>query len=141
MEYLDLPRVSAQEVFNYIVNHLRVQGKKAYFTYEDLIKLKMPDIIAMSISESITYGCKYRTVDTDGKVLRCAAGCLISDHLYKPEFEGIDWMGLISKYGFPRDHVKLIVTMQNLHDGASIELWETRFIEISGEYNLQLKSL
>lgn len=34
-----------------------------------------------------TYECKYR-LDTDGKVLRCAVGCLITDAAYNEGMEG-----------------------------------------------------
>ncbi|MCI0564077.1 MAG: hypothetical protein MN733_36845 [Nitrososphaera sp.] len=58
--------------------------------------------------------CRYRTQGG----LKCAAGCLIADSEYKPEFEGKSWNELSGKNGFPEDHKSFISWLQKMHDTA-----------------------
>jgi hypothetical protein len=116
-----LPNATAQEVFDQVVSHLRTQGKK---------------------SISLINSCRYRHVTDDDIVLRCAAGCLIGDNEYRPEFEGKSWMGLVDKLGpfiLPDNHADLIRTLQLTHDKESIDAWELAFKNIASDYKLQYK--
>ena len=64
-----------QEVFNYIKAFINKQGEKSYDTTQ----------------------CVYRfEKKKHGKVLKCAAGCLIPKNQYNHEFEG----GIIDVYNF-----------------------------------------
>ena len=61
-----LPQATAQDVFDHVTQHLLKQGKR---------------------SVSSTGACQYRTEQAEG-VLKCAAGCLITDDEYNSKFEG-----------------------------------------------------
>jgi hypothetical protein len=74
----------------------------------------------------------------------CAAGCLIPDEEYKPEFEGLPWMGvchdipsLASLTGNVHD---LIVSLQGVHDDDSnwdsIDTLEVALCEVASRYGL-----
>lgn len=54
-----------QYVFDKVITHLLEQGQQS----------------------RTSSGCTYRD-DTEGKVLKCAVGCLIDDQYYNPIFEG-----------------------------------------------------
>ena len=69
-----LPQATAQEVFDQVAKHLLTQMKKS-----------VAKRAAESASDSKDY-CMYRGFDGT----KCAAGCLISDDEYKPEFEQKD---------------------------------------------------
>lgn len=60
--------MTAQEIFNTVVAHLRQQKKRAMVYNED-----------NGLAQ-----CLYRAPDG----LKCAVGCLIPDGAYKPSFEG-----------------------------------------------------
>jgi hypothetical protein len=85
---MDLNEWSREEVFNYIVQKLNEQG---------------------SLSQTECGSCFYRM--KNGK--RCAAGWLIDDEDYKPEFEGkaISELNLI-----PPKHLDLVSNLQHIHD-------------------------
>lgn len=104
-----LPQASAQEVFDQIKNHLLSQnkkcGEKGSYLFQD--------------------DCYYRLFDNESqKVLKCAAGCLISDEEYKEKFEKNSWEELIDEFGFPKKHKLLIIALQVIHDNYKVEEWE-----------------
>ena len=106
-----LPQATAQEVFDQVVNHLREQGCK---------------------SETRTGGmCAYRVVK-EGKLLMCAAGCLISEKEYKQSFEGKTWSAL----DVPSAHSSLIDQLQYVHDMFYITDWEQRFMQVAKRNDL-----
>jgi hypothetical protein len=99
---------TAQQTFDKVVTHLRTQGKPA---------------IRMNGDDEY---CAYRTDDG----LSCAAGCLIPDAYYSPEFEDKKASALSSenlgeapgsaliKAGYG-EHLELILDMQRAHDSWS----------------------
>ncbi len=102
--------IPLQETFDTVVAHLRKQKKQA---------INRDGV------------CQYKTADG----LKCAAGCLIKDEDYQPDFEGMTVMTfsgvpnepgeLIASYGHDVDLVK---RLQRVHDGTSdLEFWETGF--------------
>jgi hypothetical protein len=81
------------DIFYRVIAHLRAQGVQA---------------------KNEQGSCRYRTPEG----LKCAAGCLILDEEYTPEFEGKSWY-TIAKH-FPRyaDFTRMITDLQLLHDGC-----------------------
>lgn len=119
-----MTEIAKQVTFDTIVNHLRAQGCRAA-TFND--------------SEYVSI-CKYRT-EVDGRLLKCAAGCLIPDDRYKPEFEGsslyVDYQ-LRSKLTTPGFLIKelghdtdLVFQLQEVHDGVDVEFWEGAFKSVA----------
>lgn len=85
-----------QQVFDYVVNHLRTQGEAAFHP---------------------SNGCRYRTE----RGMKCAAGCLISDAEYDPDMEGLLVRNISEspKYklsDFFTRNLKLLQGLQCAHD-------------------------
>lgn len=110
-----MKEVSAQEIFNKIVTHLRKQGKPA---------MEKP------------YGtCFYRTAEG----LQCAVGCLIPDSVYSPKMEYTAASGMIPLYPELSNlipHIDLLEDMQNVHDIRSPDAWEGYWKEIAQIHGL-----
>jgi hypothetical protein len=87
----NLHEATAQEVFDQVKNHLITQGE-----------------------QSVNSGglCVYRNVNG----LSCAAGCLISEEEYNPDFEMNLWGDLINMRLVPSAHSNLIGELQKIHD-------------------------
>jgi hypothetical protein len=87
----NLHEATAQEVFDQVKNHLITQGE-----------------------QSLNSGglCLYRNANG----LSCAAGCLISEEEYSPNFETNLWGDLIKKDLVPSAHSDLIGELQQIHD-------------------------
>lgn len=79
-----------QQVFDFVLNHLYVQGEKA----------------------ADTQGCRYRTPSG----LSCAVGCLIPDHEYSYTYEGSSVEGFRSIHRIKIDKLDLLVDLQGFHD-------------------------
>ncbi len=117
------PNMTAQEVFNKVVTHLRKQGKQSRDTMR----------------------CLY--LSPEG--LKCAVGCLIPPEDYRKDMEGKTFdcllsdryfhSSLIAKFNKHRD---LLHRLQELHDCSSVynilETWERGFIMIAKEFNLSI---
>ena len=100
--------MTAQEVFDKIVAHLRAQAAKSVQGFS----------------------CKYRGPNGT----KCAVGCLIPDEQYRPEMEGIMVDDLISRGWLPEyliPHQKLLCDMQRVHDQTRIENWEADFLMVA----------
>ena len=105
-----LEEKTAQEVFDYIVAHLRKQGKKSFANGR----------------------CRYRY-----RGLRCAAGCLIGEDEYVRQMENLSWSNLVHLGLVPTDHLKhLISEMQHVHDRYGEDGWEYGSQEKAHEFNL-----
>lgn len=105
----NLSECTAQEVFDYIANHLLTQNRKA--------QIKLPEGIK----------CAYRTPQG----LTCAAGCLIPEKDYDKNFETVSWGMLVDDHMVPESHEFLISELQSIHDDARVEYWENRLIELA----------
>lgn len=93
-----LENATAQEVFEQVKNHLLSQKVS---------------------SKSKDGGSWYRLPTEDGKVISCAAGCLISDDEYKligDKIEGNWWGDLVGDGIAPEKHCELIAKLQSIHD-------------------------
>lgn len=106
-----LEKATVQEVFDQIVNHLREQKVPSADDSGDM--------------------CMYRK-EKDGVVLKCAAGCLIADNEYNPNWEDVPWGHL----RVPNAHKPLITDLQMVHD-SGVDFWESGFQRVAIEYNLQ----
>lgn len=111
-----LGQVSAQEVFDHVVEHLRKQGQKS--TRQPLLG---------------SYTCCYRAPNSEAK---CAAGCLIADGEYNPLFEGKYWPELVDRKLVPTVHKDLIESLQNVHDLDTVDSWEVGFRCTAKFFNL-----
>lgn len=112
---IDLNTATAQEVFDFIVAHLRQQNAKSQTEEND---------------DGIQ-DCLYRY-----KGLKCAAGCLIPDEKYDVGMEGKAWMGVVSDYKIASNHGDLITSLQATHDRVLIEDWESSFLDTAIQYNV-----
>lgn len=104
-----------QEAFDIMVKHLRKQGRKS------------------ALMDG--YTCMYRHPEG----LKCAIGVLIPDSEYKPKIEGMTASFIVKKCPSLKDiNWKLLNQMQNTHDRFSVEMWESRFIEIAKQFSLKV---
>ena len=118
----NLHRVSAQTVFNQITKHMS--------------KMKKPCI-------DDDGACHYRIFYKNGKVKnKCAAGALIANSEYKPEFDYIgdsSWSGLVEEGYVPDAHQQLIQDCQGVHDGYEMKDWAVELADVASEHELKLK--
>lgn len=106
-----LPEATAQQVFDQVAEHLLRQGK---------------------ISGRGNIRCYYR--GDDG--LMCAAGCLISDGEYSSELEGHVWQDLVMSQKAPAAHMRLIDSLQMVHDVHNIYFWPESLTRVAQDFNL-----
>ena len=109
-----LPQATAQEVFDQITQHLLTQGKAA---------------------KSTTGACRYRA-ETGKGVLKCAAGCLITEDEYSEAFEGKPWHWLINSGEVPKENSRLIRSLQIVHDTRLPSRWPIAFKTVADEFKL-----
>jgi hypothetical protein len=112
--------LTAQEVFDKVVAHLRKQNKKSLISFPD--------------DDGITTRCRYRGPDG----LMCAVGCLITDEEYNPKWDhdhGSAVIDLFECQSF-RDRVggnnaALLSDLQCLHDSIEVCEWEVQFQKLA----------
>lgn len=123
----NLKESTAQEVFDFIANHLLTQNEQSVVRSD----IDHPREIPMN-------GCLYR-MEKEGRILKCAAGCLIPDEDYSPEFEGrFVWSTIVRKYFTDSDyHTTLISDLQRLHDGFPVSYWPEKLTKLALEHNLK----
>jgi len=103
--------MNSQEVFDFVVNHLRLQNAKSV--------------------EDVEEGrCLYR--GPEGR--KCAVGCLIPDKNYSPYMEGRNIIAIACEgtlsYETQKlfvEHGNLLFGLQQVHDHSPIEEWESKF--------------
>lgn len=112
-------RIKHQSIFNKVVKHLRAQKCRS-------IKGKT---------------CMYR--DKNGN--KCAFGCIIPDHIYERNMEGLSTNLLLSdpyKWKYPKFFTKLlpygdlISQLRIIHDRKNISEWEYHFQDVAREFGL-----
>lgn len=119
---IDVNNSTEQEVFDYVLDFLLEQGES-------------------SREDALT--CKYR-LEKEGRILKCAAGCLIKDENYTSEIEGKSWItvGLPAKVGI-FNHERIIYRMQQAHDATSNLNFKEgildKFKKIADQNNLNFK--
>ena len=105
--------MNQQEIFDKVASHLITQGVQA--NHRPLL------------NQGDSYpSCAYR--GDNGTM--CAAGCLIPDEEYKPEFEGLPW-DLVGKKipslaNLTRQKHELISSLQGVHDNDSS--WQSIYV-------------
>lgn len=104
----NLHKRSAQQVFDYIANHLIVQNKRSLG----------PD----------GHNCVYRD-EIHG--LSCAAGCLFTQRTYRKYHENQSWRSLTRNNGVPGEHEDLISELQFIHDGNAPADWKTELKKVA----------
>jgi hypothetical protein len=122
-----------QEVFDAVVTHLRMQGRKSI------------DPFLITKESEVGAGCFYRGPDG----LKCAAGCLITDEEYRPWMEGYAINCIINNHTpyhmgeTPRslmerlqDRERIVAELQQCHDHFSPEEWETHFQQIAIRFGI-----
>lgn len=112
---MDYQNLTEQELFDVVITHLINQKEKSIDSEGN---------------------CAYRGVNG----LKCAAGILISDDIYKPFIEGLNWLTVVSKLNLPSKHQDLIQDLQNLHDDC-MEDYENNIKSIAKKYKLEYKHL
>lgn len=117
-----------QEIFDKVATHLLTQGKR---------------------SETVAGDCAYRGADGT----KCAAGVLIADEFYRPEFEGIaitvDRNGddlepqaervrqALFKSGLKEwDQLRLVRALQKVHDREEPEDWCAALLVLADHFDL-----
>lgn len=115
----NLKDASAQQVFDQVASHLLTQKAK-------------------SVTAS---GCAYR----GDNGLMCAAGCLIADSEYNPEFDsslgGTNWVALVNGGQVPTKHEQLIDSLQTVHDLREAEKWEECLQHVAVKFGLEFKGV
>lgn len=96
----NLAESTTEEVFEYIRNHLLTQNRK---------------------STDVSGNCMYK----NEQGLKCAAGCLIPDEKYHPKIEGTKWCKLTDTGYVSKAHIKLIQSMQSIHDNNDPITWKS----------------
>lgn len=108
-----------QEVFDIVSNHLLTQMKRSSVSFQT------PD-------RHNHENCMY--LNPDG--LKCAAGALIPNDQYSPDFEGQAWESLADNGFVERIHLIPIAELQNIHDWIKPEDWKFELVAFAKQYNL-----
>jgi len=119
----NLAKVTAQEVFDYVANHLLTQIEKSREVH------KHKDVQGLT--------CAYRGQNG----LMCAAGVLFTDAQYKKagDIEKRAWRDLAENGPVPKHHKDLIATLQSVHDCNEPDEWRTGLFECTNRYGLEFK--
>lgn len=113
----NLATSTAQEVFDYIANHLFTQNIKAY--------------------DDNAGTCRYKFNN-----LKCAAGCLIPDEKYDLKMDDSimsGWFTIIKNFNLPTNHMYLIWHLQTIHDHNFPSIWYDKLKECAESYDLEWK--
>jgi hypothetical protein len=116
---LEGPECTAQQVFDHVVRHLALQGKRA---------MKGG-------------ACRYRSPEG----LSCAAGCCLRDEEYDPRMEGesLEQTSTATTPGlFParlQPHLRLLVALQRVHDSEErVHYWPELLVEVGLRHKLDI---
>jgi len=118
-----LETATAQEVFNQVATHLLTQNEISQVYIEGHPR------------------CLYRHTKEDGTLLKCAAGCLMSDE-ESTKFSASDsWPLLVSKGKVALAHSPLIFTLQNIHDVCAPKDWMYELSKVALDNNFTTEVL
>lgn len=117
-----LNTMSEQEVFDTVAKHLLTQKEQCF----------------MSGSKK---DCAYRSVQPDGHILYCAAGCLIEDEDYNSALEGKAWDDLVYAGIMTDTHMRLIQKLQSIHDEDGPSSWRFSLMNLAIDFKLNPKVL
>lgn len=123
--------MNQQEIFDKVATHLIAQGEQSLGYW--------------AAKAGSGQGCAYRGVDGT----MCAAGCLIPDDEYAPEFEGMPWDCIAQEVpsfaNAPFEVHHLISSLQGVHDYE--KYWETperlkeALFDVANRYGLSVDVL
>jgi hypothetical protein len=82
-------------------------------------------------------GCSYRGIEG----CKCAAGMLIPDQHYKPEFECWGWENLVRRGVVPPECTSLICRLQGIHDNYYTWSWRTELSRLAAHYGLNTAAI
>lgn len=116
--------MNKQEIFDTVVNHLRKQGERSV--------------------EGDFGTCMYRLLK-NGKMLKCAVGCLIDDDEYDPSMEKRTILSIfkpdsglrIPKLRKLAGHAGFLRRLQHIHDCVPVASWEREFKTAAKLYSLE----
>jgi hypothetical protein len=112
---------SQQEIFDFVVDHLRRQGETALNLDGDCVYL-------------------------NGKGQSCAGGCMIPVELYKKEIEGRGmsevsfWKAIGLDIPESTEKVMLLQNLQFAHD-AGVSNWDKQLRNVADQYKLNFEKL
>lgn len=120
-----------EQVAVYVAEHLVTQNERAWIHNDDY------------------EGCAYRAGGEDGKVLKCAVGCIIADDHYMASIEGVnigssrdlEVFRLVEKSIGLRcsEGVKeLLGDLQSIHDDTMPWSWTSQLIELFNKLGFKL---
>lgn len=117
--------LTRQRIFDKVARHLLTQGEEAY--------------------ESEGGYCFYR-MKRDGKVLKCAAGALISDANYSSGLEGLcvdefPVSAALRQSGVPHEWLGDVAALLMIHDHCVPASWMEALKEFAEERNLSTEVL
>ncbi len=130
----DVNPADNQQVFDYVVQQLRLQGVKATSSDDN-------------INSCAAGKCKYRGPDNT----KCAAGQLIPNSDYNPSFEGYSVIpsnvnssspdALVSVYFGKRNFdLKFVKRLQTIHDTIPVGGWESEWQDLASDFKLVYSS-
>jgi hypothetical protein len=108
--------ISNQQFFEKTVRELFAQGCAAQEAGECMYRVKRPD-----------------------RVLKCAAGIHIPDHLYDDGMEDKPIETVVAMFPALEEYfpdMRLAQDMQRVHDTADVDYWHPVFIEVAKKYGL-----
>jgi len=108
-----LKDATEQQVFDQVASHLLIQNERAEYGGACVYHLELSD-----------------------RTLKCAAGCLISDEEYDPEFEDSCWENLAATERVTDHHSALIAELQGCHDDTDPVDWPELLYEIAARWEL-----
>lgn len=111
----NLAEHTEQEVFDQVARHLLEQGCR-------------------SIEDGL---CAYRTRWGH----KCAAGCLIADDEYNPEYNYMAWMSMVARGLAPDVHLDLIQRLQNIHDERPHGRWYAELQDLADDLGLNMPTM
>lgn len=109
----NLAEATEQQIFDQVAVHLLKQGVRSVDT---------------------SARCLYRGPGS----LMCAAGCLIADEEYKPEFDELGSWGILIEHGHvPAKHECFIGMLQRLHDNKRLtESYHELLVQFAKDHRL-----
>ena len=89
--------------------------------------------------------CCYRTTTPEGRVLKCAAGCLIPDDLYEPSMEGVNITAVLLNCESLKERVGVrsvedmgfLRELQRVHDNTAPSFWPTQLTALAERWGLR----
>lgn len=117
----NLASATTQQVFDQVAAHLLHQNER-------------------SVRDGKSAACVYR----GDNGLKCAAGCLIDDTEYKPEFDqsipafGTSWGSMVKRGLVPKHNTEMFIEeLQDLHDGTIPSHYSHALRRVAETYNLK----